>query len=401
MRSTPFQILLAALFGLVVGWTLGPGPGGSPAPPGTTLVEVSHYESLRQLSAAAEERRIRVEEELVQLRAERGSLVKRAERAEEALAAAAVLAEAGSGATVPEGVIVFGEWGELAEIRDADWNELGGAIRSINEVVEPLFADIRDGNPPSAAAQQRVMTENNKLVKYGVSILDKLPTNATMQVNGEFTHPLSLINMIAAMLREAGLPLAASQSRELIAIGESYDRVFAELNASYDEFSWVLTKLLDELTLKRDTMLEVEAVLTPPQRAVVVVPEIQHRMRLDTLSPVNMVLLSARVLPIGAIAELESTLVGVWTGAYEVDGGFLAPHGDLWARYAEELAGVLAPVPSTTIPFAHLDDLIVAGRAQERLFLDLLDRGAFTPEQGVLIAGSEVWWLPRLGAVED
>ena len=94
-------------------------------------------------------------------------------------------------------------------------------------------------------------------------VITKVPSHAPMAANGEFTHPVNLINLIAAMLDNSGVPLTARQRDELAAVGAAYDREAGRLEEGYDEGTWELAKILDELTLKRDIMLEVENRLRP------------------------------------------------------------------------------------------------------------------------------------------
>lgn len=384
---------LAAGYG--IGRTTAPETG--PAE-GERIVATAEYEDLV-------ERESRTTEELETLRAERAawreerkSIVARAERAETALASANAAAPDPTLAepTTSSMVVAFGDWGDLPELRDADWAELAATVIAINDLVLPLVEDLEQGNPVSPATQMSIQEQNQKLVKHGVSMMEKLPSNAAVAVNGEFTHPVNLINLIAGMLQNAGVPLSPGQLRELAAIGSAYEAEWSAMNATYDETTWQLTKIVDELELKRDTMLEVEERLTPSQLSVVAVPKIQNRLRLDTLSPVNMVVMHVGPMQLDDASELPGEVVEGLRDMLAIPEEALAENEDLIARFAEDVAILLeTPVQREMAPFVRIDDIVTAGRAFERLLMDLAAR--IQPSDDLLASLRSVqgWAVPE------
>ncbi len=402
------SFLASAIAGAICA-AVGYGIGRTSAPPaepheGEIIVAEAEYTALVDQDRTWKETARELRAQRDALLKEKDTLVSRAERAENSLAAA-------EAETVPEMaaaavrssslVVAFGEWGNLPEIRDADWTALGETVTAINNIVTPLIDDIAAGRPVSASSQIDVQVENQKLVRYAVSLIDKIPSNAPMPVNGEFTHPINLINFIAAMLENAGLPLSERQRTQIAAIGNSYDSEYAAVNATYGESTWELTKILDELSLKRDTMLEVENRLTADQLEIVAIPKIQNRVRLDTLSPVNMVIMNIQAMLVDERSKVQSR---IRTGLVEnlgVPSELLDGNTDLLARYEQDLDSILAPVQRETAEFLHLDDILVAGRAQERLLADLVARETLTEELLASIGSLQAWAIPQVVATAE
>jgi len=345
-----------------------------------TILE-SEYRDLVSARKEAEEHVASLEVSTEKLQEERKDLTLQLEELREAKDAAEAESEEPEEGLISTGALAFGHYGGLAEIRNANWAELAEAVQNINDLMQSLLDEIEQGQTPGAATSRRIAEENNKLVRLGVSVLEKIPTHSPQYVSGEFTHPICLINLLAAVLESAGVPLTDLQRSELAAIGDRYDRDFAAVTSGYDEETWALTKILEELTLKRDTMLDVHERLTPAQRAVVAVPRIQDRLHLDTLSPVNMVSLHVRVVRIAEGETLASRVVPRIAQDTGIDRGLIEQNSDLLARFAQSVDEILEPQDAELIEFVHLDDIIIAGRAQEQFLLELLDRSVLTDDQ--------------------
>ena len=386
---------------------IGFGVGRETAPPaapaeGERIVPLAEYESLVERGKSSEESLAALRAERDALAIEKEQLSARATRAEESLAAAraseATAAAAAAEPTETSLIVAFGSWGELPEIRDADWNELAGAVVAINDLVQPLLDDIEAGRAPSPTFQRDIQEQNQKLVRYGVGLIEKIPSNAPMAVNGEFTHPINLINFIAAILENAGVPLDERQRREIAAIGAAFDGEFAAANGAYTESTWELTKIVDELSLKRDTMLEVERRLTPAQLEIVAVPRIQNRIRLDTLSPVNMVIMNVGALVVDSRPELRGELVEGLVEMLGLPREGIDAHPELLDRFEQEIEPVLEPVARETAMFLHLDDIILVGRAFERYLASLAPLLEVSDEVRASLSEVQSWAVPQIAA---
>ena len=71
-------------------------------------------------------------------------------------------------------------------------------------------------------------------------------------------------------------------------------------------------------------------------------------------------------------------------------------------RHESDVDAILTPVKRETVPFAHLDDIIVAGRAIERLLQEYGERVALPEETLLAMRDLQSWRIPVLieGATE-
>ncbi len=90
--------------------------------------------------------------------------------------------------------------------------------------------DITGGLGNSARAVLRLSDEERFRI-YEYAVLDKLPSAA--KFNGESTHPITLANIVAALLKQAGNPLTADQVAAINRLGEDYEGQYANLVRGY------------------------------------------------------------------------------------------------------------------------------------------------------------------------
>lgn len=178
--------------------------------------------------------------------------------------------------------IDFGKWSEIEGLRDADWTELGGTYSKMMALMVELQAQIRKGETPDPEKQGQVQKLNQKLIDHYVKFYNQLPSNIAN--NGSFTHPANLVNILSGQLEEAGMPLTETQIADLTALGEQYDKKWEELQASYDDSTWELQKVVDEGELKEWFHDEMFKVATPAQKAVALPPELEGYIRMDLYS---------------------------------------------------------------------------------------------------------------------
>ena len=72
------------------------------------------------------------------------------------------------------------------------------AVEVINDLLIDVSKKMNEGLPIDVDLQQKVAEQNQKLVKYYAKIMGKIPTNSP--INGEFSHPITTANIMAAML---------------------------------------------------------------------------------------------------------------------------------------------------------------------------------------------------------
>src|SRR5690606_5395469 len=175
-----------------------------------------------------------------------------------------------------------GKWAEIKELRETGWKEVGDAVKNMNPHLAELTKAILDGKDPPAEIMQKIQEQNRRiLAEYG-KIIGKLPTNSGH--NGEFTHPIYFMNMLAAQLEAAGDPLTEQQVKEIVSLGEEYDSRWTKLQDGYNDKTWMLTKILDEAELKDWFLARMFQVTTPEQEAIARPPEVKGYLGLDLYS---------------------------------------------------------------------------------------------------------------------
>jgi hypothetical protein len=180
-------------------------------------------------------------------------------------------------------LISYGKWAETRQVRETDWNDLGDAYAKMTPLLQQYAAAAAKGEAPDAETMSKIREQNQRLIAYYAKVIGKLPTHAN--TNGEFTHPINLVNILAGQLAEMGLPLSDQQKQELAKLGEEFDRRWGELETGYTETTWKLQKLVDEADLKQWFYDEMFKVTTAEQRAAAVPPELQGLIGLDLYSP--------------------------------------------------------------------------------------------------------------------
>jgi hypothetical protein len=131
--------------------------------------------------------------------------------------------------------------------------------------------------------------------------------------NGELTHPISVTNLIAALLAKEGQPLAAGQVADIDRLGVAFDQQFARVREGWGPGVPRARRLLEEYRLKGRFMDDLYAVLGAEQRALVIDPAYRGVAGSDLHDPTLMILHTSPVVA-GADAGQVRTNVGALLG---------------------------------------------------------------------------------------
>lgn len=346
----------------------------------------------KELEAVREERKSlsdSVEKSKADARAIEAKLAAVEKARDEAIAKAAPPAPAAK--RIP---ISFGPHAALPEVADANWSEMGEAVKQINGLLGDLFDREKSGQA-STEVQVALAQENMKLQKFAFAAIGKLPTHASG--NGEFTHPIALANLISEHLKAAGVPFTERQAADLTAFGEEYDLEWERLQSGYGPDAYKLEKILDELEAKHRFFDRALGIMTPEQRAVIAPPEYHDLMMIDVHSPILMLATVARPYAIESAADLRAKLITGLAKQYELgedEHVLLAPLAD---RMVVEVMPRLKPMDSKDevqlYPYA---EAIVAGRAVLKLRKDLPAALALDDEARARLRDDGGFGLPRL-----
>jgi hypothetical protein len=344
---------------------------------------------------AQTERADRLSDEQARLRAERDALARDNARLLERVAELEKRApDAPKPPTTPGGLpVTFGTWGELAELRGADWAELGDALKQMVPLIEPVARDLREGRQPDSDTGAKLQAHNKKLIKLAVALHGKVPSH-TGNFNGEYTHPVSIVNLLASQLAAAGKPLTDAQKQRLAELGDEYDKRWAAQNAAYGPETLLLQKILDEAELKQWFTDQMWQVTTAEQKAVAVNPLVEGYLSFDLYSPALMFQGVARPLQAVAREDLKGHLK-TWLASNfgvtreSLDGAEFA--------FDDWLASLnLEPRSATEASFIHFRELVAAGRAHLALLQTLLTTALNDPEVAKKVRQEGAFVLPQV-----
>lgn len=290
--------------------------------------------------------------------------------------------------------IAFGEAANLEQLQNADWHDLAKAMDTLTKLIGEIVANGKKGQPPSPDLQNKIMKENQRLLGLATAIMGKLPTHRTG--NGEFTHPIVMSNLVAALLDNAELPLADEQKAEFASYGAEYCEEYTKLQGGYSEDTPDFEKALDEIALKRACMDKCFAALTPEQRERIVNPETQGRMQLDLFSPMLMAMMSAQASNWGTAEAIKTSVPKDYALRYSLDAQTAAQAQDAFDAWYQDIEPSLTPVdPGDPL---HIDATLAAGRAQAKLAKALLALPGLSDASRAAIRQDMGWIVPQVMA---
>lgn len=337
-----------------------------------------------EVAAAEKAKLARERSELGEKAAELGARLEQAERR---------LAEAAKPeARERRAPVAFGKYAELEAIQKADWSEMAAAVESLNALLAEVFERFQRGEAIDPELQKKVAAENAKLLQYAGAVTGKIATQSPL--NGEFTHPITTANLMAAMLERAGAPLSPEQLAAFERLGAAYDAEYDALQESYGEDVPRLQKIVDELELKRAAIGKLEGVLGEEQKRTIFRPETRDRLQVDILSPATSAILIARPVDLANREGLPGTIASV-AKEYELEGvdeAALREIADAWIR---DLEPILAEPVGPREPL-RLDQIIAAGKAQAKAARALAALPGLSEKSRAAILASPGWSVPRL-----
>ena len=330
------------------------------------------------------------QEEIDELRAERDALVAQLEEARTQLSAP-VARSAGP-------TFTFGEFGALAAIREANWEEMADASLAVGDAIAEIYR-LEPGTSPEKAVLLSLQENVERMRKYEYRTIDKLPTSA--KHNGELTHPITLTNLLAARLARAGLPLSEGQIEAINELGERFEAEFAALRASYPDGALRAQRVLDEYLLKGAFTDDLDSLLTAAQRDEVHDPETHRIASLDLYCPSLMIIHTSPLIvgtrPTEIRDKFRTLLQHRYALSPETEAGDVIDLDaaiDAWWESCTSLTEVAVhPARAKNYTF---DQSVLAGEATVALLREILSRRELTEESRTQILEDPAFFIPRL-----
>ncbi len=317
---------------------------------------------------AAQDKALALEQENTQIKSERDKLRKDNEsllnsqvELKKELETAKAAQSAREQGTMP---ISFGNYGSIRELNSAKWGELGASLKFMAPAVKQLAADLRAGKNPDPEAMKEIARNNMVLVQLAVGLHGKVPTHA-QNFNGEYTHPITQVNLLAAQLEATGDPLTADQKARLTDLGKEYEKRWTTLQDGYNKETFLLQKLYDEADLKQWFTERMWQITTARQKAIAVDPSVEGLVGLDLYSPALMFQQSAVPLKSTNRDTLKGQLKDLMAQRMQLQRETLDG-----AEYAFDdwlTSFKLEPRSFENLRFMHIKELLEATRAEYEL----------------------------------
>jgi hypothetical protein len=288
----------------------------------------------------------------------------------------------------------FGRMGDLAAVRECDWRAHARAAKVIAEGVHDILKYKERGEDVPTAVYLRVQESADKMRRYEFRAYGKMPTSA--KYNGENTHPISMANLLAAMLEEAGTPLSPEQITRVNKLGLAFEDDFARMLERHTDAMPRVERMLEEYRLKGRFIDEVVALLTADQREAVFPPGTYHVTGLDINSPTQMIAYTSPVLVGKTIEEIRGDLRALLAKNLkleEAEIGALEGPIDAWVHDVRE---ILTPVSRSRVKYYTFEDGAVAGEATVRLTHRLLKDLHLTDEAREALIQNGGFYMPRI-----
>ncbi|MDJ0974445.1 MAG: sigma-70 family RNA polymerase sigma factor [Planctomycetota bacterium] len=291
-------------------------------------------------------------------------------------------------------VFTFGSLGQLEAIREANWREMATAARAVEGGVLEIFKRTEKGEAVPKALYLTLQENVEKMRKYEYRTIDKIPTSA--KHNGELTHPITVANLLAAILSEVGLPLDDTQVADINRLGNAFDKAYEGLVRRFDADTPRVRRILEEYRLKGRFREDLKQVLTASQREAVVNPETEGLAGLDLHDPTLMILHTSPVLTGADRAEVGAKLKTVLAKKFAVgadDAGTLDAAVEAWLG---GVARILEPVDKLRVKHYSYEQGLAAGEATALLYDRMLRDVPLTDAARKALLDDFAFYVPRL-----
>jgi hypothetical protein len=353
-------------------WTVKPAETAraerTPPPSTEPTVPLARYEAL-------EKRLQERNDELEKLRAAR-----KAAGAAKTDPEAAGTGGAATGATAREGGprFLYGE-DTRAALEAVDWDAIGTALSKLpgplSQFAEQLLAgkSIQELGPLLGELQEQY----GPLLKAAFQMQQAgVPGTG---VNGTFTHPAVVVNMIHAALAKADMPLSAEQQRAIEELGRRFTEEDRARRDGYDPDAGAMGKFVDEVALKDRFFKELFGTLSTEQGARLRPESVRGYAAVDLFGSALMFQGVAEPLQFADRAALEQSTASRVMERVHLDASKRSAVEAAVKRWSaampDEYLNVAAP------PLHKKERLVEAARRQAALFADLERTVDLTPEQ--------------------
>jgi len=274
--------------------------------------------------------------------------------------------------------------GMVEALNGLDWDVIGESMSKMPPVLARLSQALAEGKKLEDLAEEIGLIQQLNGPLLGEALkMSKSGIQGT-GLNGIFTHPSVMANMVHAALTKAGMPLTEEQEKLVYEIGLRYTEEDRQRLAGYDEGALGMEKLVGEADLRDRFFAEVRASLSPEQLERIRPEGVKGFTSVDLFSTGVLYAPLTRPLPFRDRAGLESTVVARAMSKLSLGEASMAVVQDAVRRWADTLPeGFLdVPLPGGGPLAQHRADRVrVAAQSQALLMRDLATRLSLSEAQ--------------------
>lgn len=297
-------------------------------------------------------------------------------------------------------LFTFGAAGQLPGVLDANWAEMAAADLIVNAAVLEVYENTLEGVETPKETYLRLQENVERMRKYEYRTIGAMPTDA--RHNGELTHPISVANLLAAQLTQLGQPLSDEQISAITQLGLDFEAAFARQREAYPDGTLKVVRLLDEYVIKGQFVDDLQELLAPAQRDLLIDPRSHRIAFLDLHCPSLMIIHSSPIIlersPEKIRAKAQEHIVSHYELSEEQTAA-IAPALDTWLSRVSDL--IARPVARHDVRYYSYDDSVIAGEATVELLTQLLRTLPKDSESRTKVLAEDGFIIPRLLEEED
>ena len=290
-------------------------------------------------------------------------------------------------------LFTFGPVGKLAAIQEANWVDLAKSSQVVHDGILEVREHAKRGEKAPQAVYLRIQENVEAMRKYEYRTIGKIDTDA--KHNGEYTHPLTVANLLGAALADASAPLTAAQIEKITALGTAYENDVASMRARWVDAPRV-KRIFEEYRLKGRFVGELKAILDPKQRVAVYNERTEGIAGLDLHCPTLMILHTSPLLVGSDGASIGEKLQTMLIKKYRIaEAEHEALHAAVQA-WMESTRGLIAtPTPKPDLKHYTYAQGLEAGGATVALAERILAEVRLDDEGRNTLMGDFAIYVPR------
>lgn len=176
----------------------------------------------------------------------------------------------------------FGQYVDLPGLRQIDWQAFAENTEKRIQITLDVLDRQSKGLEFNDLSEAEARAEHDA-ARVIMPLIGKIETEHTP---GQYTHPIVLTNLYAAMLERAACPINDEQRHQLQRLGQGFEDRWEIARAAYNDATPNLLRLIEELEFKQQWVQDLRGLLSDTQHATLFDERYRDLQCLDPISPV-------------------------------------------------------------------------------------------------------------------